>query len=294
VLDTSPELQHEFCELWNELVHAISIYPWFILRPIRNVYLTLHLHTDSAPAAFSTSTADKGRLFCMSSYPHIPSATSLAITQTRRLKYMTPLPPQPLLTLSYAMINSSTPMRQPPTCSRVYNNHGCAPYLCSSAPLHRYLSNDPSSAGTISAETIAPSTRETSTPTSSVILPAAVSPHDHTELLVCPDAPEIMSSEPPEPVLDSITGPSPLTNHILSPESHCARLVTISPGTSLRPASAPGLDMAKGSTEASSHRDEDVIDPASETCIIQANATVILDVPSVAQFRAAAPAAASS
>jgi hypothetical protein len=60
VLDTSPELQHEFCALWNEVTRGASWkVAWYILRPIRNIYLTLHLHTDSAPTAFDASTGDE-------------------------------------------------------------------------------------------------------------------------------------------------------------------------------------------------------------------------------------------
>jgi hypothetical protein len=256
VLDTSPELQHEFCALWNELIQNRAN-TWCLLRPIRNIYLTIHLHTDSAPTAFSASTRDEDPILRpSSSYPqcdipgHHPDLTPQIHNAT------TPT------AIAHAFLRDDAQLTSTPD----------APTPSVPAPLHVY--NDPS------AETIAPSTRETSTLTSSVLLPAAVSPHNYTELLVHSDAPEIMSSDPPESVLDGITGPSPLTTHLLSPESHCARLVTISPGTSPRPASAPGLDIIKGSTEAGSCGDEDAIDPASEICIIQANATVILDVPS--------------
>jgi hypothetical protein len=60
VLDTSPGLQHEFCALWNQVIRAADrLMAWNILRPIRNIHLTLHLHTDSAPTAFSASTDDE-------------------------------------------------------------------------------------------------------------------------------------------------------------------------------------------------------------------------------------------
>ena len=60
VLNTSPELQHEFCVLWNQIVHEDSyLMRWYILRPIRNVYLVLHLHTDCAPTEFFPSTSDE-------------------------------------------------------------------------------------------------------------------------------------------------------------------------------------------------------------------------------------------
>jgi hypothetical protein len=50
VLDTSPELQHEFCALWNEVFRAADrAIVKGILEPIRNVNVTLHLPTNSAP-----------------------------------------------------------------------------------------------------------------------------------------------------------------------------------------------------------------------------------------------------
>ena len=70
VLDTSPELQHEFCALWNEVARADQVLLWYILRPIRNVYLTLHQHTDCAPTAFSASTSDEDPILWLeSTYP---------------------------------------------------------------------------------------------------------------------------------------------------------------------------------------------------------------------------------
>jgi hypothetical protein len=59
--DTSPELQHDFCALWNQIVHGAQgsddeDMAYLILRRIRNVYLALHQDTDSAPNLFSTST----------------------------------------------------------------------------------------------------------------------------------------------------------------------------------------------------------------------------------------------
>jgi hypothetical protein len=61
VQDTSPEVQHEFCALWNQIVlkarndndRKIALH---ILSPLRNVYITLHQDTDSAPTRFSADT----------------------------------------------------------------------------------------------------------------------------------------------------------------------------------------------------------------------------------------------
>ena len=67
VKDTSPELQHKFCALWNQIVNEAQgsndqRMTAFILRPIRNVYLALHQDTDSAPTQFSASTDDWDRI----------------------------------------------------------------------------------------------------------------------------------------------------------------------------------------------------------------------------------------
>ena len=62
VRDTSPELQHEFCALWNKMAQdakkGLSDIPEHILGPIRNLYITLHQGTNSAPTRFSSTTGD--------------------------------------------------------------------------------------------------------------------------------------------------------------------------------------------------------------------------------------------
>ena len=61
VHDTLPELQNDFCAIWNETVlearrkesddHLVSV-----LREIRHVYIALHQGTDDAPTTFSAHT----------------------------------------------------------------------------------------------------------------------------------------------------------------------------------------------------------------------------------------------
>ena len=62
VRDSSPELQHEFCALWNQVVLKAQNGEWrmaaYILRQTRNVYIALHEDTDCAPMLFTTSTVD--------------------------------------------------------------------------------------------------------------------------------------------------------------------------------------------------------------------------------------------
>ncbi|KAH9057284.1 hypothetical protein EDB87DRAFT_1126221 [Lactarius vividus] len=74
VEDTLPELQHEFCALWNQVrSNDKRRMAGYILRPIWNVYIALHRDTDSAPIG-----AD---LWDPSSYPacnipgHSPNST---------------------------------------------------------------------------------------------------------------------------------------------------------------------------------------------------------------------------
>ncbi|KAH8993082.1 hypothetical protein EDB86DRAFT_3078935 [Lactarius hatsudake] len=75
IQDALPELQHEFCDMWNELVrnagnrHSrnLSIH---ILKHIRNVYCGLHQGTSAAPTAFSSITSDRDSVLLFpQSYP---------------------------------------------------------------------------------------------------------------------------------------------------------------------------------------------------------------------------------
>ena len=75
VQETSPELRHDFCALWNHIVlkaqndddETIARY---ILGPIRNIYIALHQATGSVPTRFSASTGDLGPIMSQpSSYP---------------------------------------------------------------------------------------------------------------------------------------------------------------------------------------------------------------------------------
>ena len=62
IRDTSPELQHTFCALWNDIVleawneeEPINI-PVQVLREVRHVYIALHEGTNAAMTASSAST----------------------------------------------------------------------------------------------------------------------------------------------------------------------------------------------------------------------------------------------
>ena len=74
VHDTSPDLQHEFCVLWNQMVqdarNSSSGVPEKILRPIRNLFIALHQGTNSAPTRFSAATGDDDNILnVVDAYP---------------------------------------------------------------------------------------------------------------------------------------------------------------------------------------------------------------------------------
>jgi hypothetical protein len=80
IRNTRPQLQHDFCSLWNEIVReAHNTRPYNILKEIRHLYAALHEGTYSPPTAFSASTAhgDDG-VWDPSSYPlcNVSSHTS--------------------------------------------------------------------------------------------------------------------------------------------------------------------------------------------------------------------------
>ena len=72
--DTSLELQHEFCALWNQIVRdaqkGSSKIPEHVLGPIRTPYIALHQDTNSAPTQFSSTTGDSDiNLWVPDTYP---------------------------------------------------------------------------------------------------------------------------------------------------------------------------------------------------------------------------------
>ncbi|KAN0125351.1 hypothetical protein V8E53_015578 [Lactarius tabidus] len=298
VLDTSLELQHEFCALWNEVLRAHEpTLVYHILKPIRNVYLTLHLHTDCAATRFSASTNDfAGILLQPDAYPtcNIPGHRSVSTPHTRDVSApMAIALPDPLDNIAQTPAPlSSTPdasASSPPEAAPDHMNDNTidAPLLDnhdSSAlasihhaqhPAAESLDNsatspDPQAAagGTLdigaSARSIPPATIETSTSASSVPPTDKNSSQDNTNLLIPSDAPEISSPASPDPVLNDIT------------DSHFSILATTSPGTSPWPTTAPDLDTAEG---AGSHEDKDALGPPSVNRAIQANTTAILERP---------------
>ena len=91
VQHTLPELQHEFCDVWNELVRntgdrRLRNLPIYILKHIRSVYFKLLRDTIAVPTAFTDTTPDNDSILLISSsYPscmierHHPKPSSAKI-----------------------------------------------------------------------------------------------------------------------------------------------------------------------------------------------------------------------
>jgi hypothetical protein len=140
VQGTLPTLQHDFCDLWNELVHmaksgdprrrSISI---AILRNVRNAYIVLHHGTDSAPTAFSSSTADDDHaLILLSSYPtcNVTDHHPHGAPPTAHPRFI-PGPQQgqlvPNLTSTATTMSASQPAETSPSTPHFYVNISTTP-----------------------------------------------------------------------------------------------------------------------------------------------------------------------
>jgi hypothetical protein len=239
VLDTSPELQHEFCALWNQVTLENDY--WFsgyILRPIRNIYLTLHLHTDSAPTAFDASTGDEDDIlrwtfsyplckisgYHPDSTPHIHgAATPTAIARADPHDNAALVPSSRARTPDAPSLSVPAPVRidENTMDDPLLNNDISAPASSHSTHLpaaenvrNSATSPEPLTAAGATLDTdtparpIPPTTSETSTSTASVHPTSEHSLQNIADLHVHSYASEIPFPGSPEPVLDDITGPS--------------------------------------------------------------------------------------
>ena len=230
VLDTSPELQHEFCALWNEVTREASrLRSKYLLRPIRNIYLTLHQHTDCAPTAFSASTSDEDPILRLrSTYPLciIPGHHPHPTTPIHDVSASTATPRSVLQ--DSAALDSTFPHDVPSqfviTSVLTEENTVDVPQidnvsvLAPSSRTHQAAtetfhdsatSPDPTAAvttrGNPSARTMPPNIRAASTSTTSAPPPAEIS-FQHNASLLVPHLtlPQIPPSTSPEPVLENI------------------------------------------------------------------------------------------
>jgi Family of unknown function (DUF6535) len=73
--NTHPELQHNFCALWNDAIQKAQksgphTLPVYVLIGLRRIYINLHQGSSAAPESFTASTNDREKvLYSPSSYP---------------------------------------------------------------------------------------------------------------------------------------------------------------------------------------------------------------------------------
>jgi hypothetical protein len=218
--DTSPKLQHKFCDLWNKIVDKRGqLYAQEILKHIRHVYLALHKGTDSAPRRFNEFTYSDWILDQPSSYPrcktyeHHPAATE-SVTEVLRLDNYTsdPINVHPT-TIEYRRLPSTS--RGPATANVTKRTIDTSP------------------------RTMPRSTREAST--SSPPLASTSSPQRNAGLRASSDEPDHPS--PPIPASETILRTNPPSSSTSSPEFHPS-MVAIAPSGTPRPTSFPDLGAA--------------------------------------------------
>ena len=205
VQDSSPELQHEFCALWNQVVlraqNGELEMAWYILKQIRNVYIALHEGTSCAPGQFSASTSDWDQILDhASSYPlcNIPDHRSDSPTHIHDVNASSPISgPAPRQVGDNIQLLDNVPSV---LASR---HHGHQTTTESLRILS--ISSDPAGAagGARDIDTMPPATLEAPPPPSSVRSIDTVSPQNNTALLPYFDAPEIPFSTSDNPVLDN-------------------------------------------------------------------------------------------
>jgi len=308
VHDTSPELQHKFCALWNQIVLEVQndddrSMTLEILGRIRSVYVDLHQDTDSAPTRFSPSTRDNDVILSRPpSYPvcnvashfHDDSASTSFVRTV--LHHNAALVPVSLsgLDAPSAYVSNLLYVDESLTGTAV-------PPLDSFHPAHQttleslripVTSPDPATAGAIRDIVTSGITTPHPTPETSTSVPplsSAAALQHNAGRRTSSDVLDVPSLPSPTPVLDEMfpTGPrsssdSPVTGSDLasfSPESHSSMLAPAAPGPSPQATSAPDLGAAaegEGGTKAASHKERDALDPPSAS---RANILAAPDLP---------------
>ena len=227
VEDTSAELQHEFCAIWNEVVRKAQNgvdweIPKDILKPIRHVYIRLHRGTNSAPMQFSSSTSDGNNVLDdPESYP-VCNATDHVHDASASTTVPPPVTPVPHDAAVMSPVSSpdvpSLPVLAP---LHVEESPTDPPPLDNPSPTHRAVDNlsvpvtspDPTTARITpphpTPETSTSSSTFTS-PLSSALQPAVVSHQQNESPLPHSDPTNLSSSASSNTVIGDIlhTGPS--------------------------------------------------------------------------------------
>ena len=215
--NTSPELQHEFCILWNRIVRQArnnNIWDYrlaqLVLKPIRNVYIALHLETNCAPTRFSSSTRDHAQaLREPSSYPvcNVPGhfnvdSTSTAYPRTAMSSGAALVPSS-----AFSLASPDAPSSSVPASGPVIESHITMPlpdvtYLAIEPP--NILITPPGPAASGITMPVPHPTPEIATPPSRPSPPAAISVQHHADPLTSPDRTNLPMSASSNPVVENI------------------------------------------------------------------------------------------
>ncbi|KAI9450678.1 hypothetical protein BJY52DRAFT_163143 [Lactarius psammicola] len=278
--DTSPELQHEFCALWNQIVLKVkNDYDRFMalhtLGPIRHIYIALHQGTNAAPTRFSASTGDWDDILREpSSYPvcnvagHIHDDSSSTTTVLRDNAALIPASPT----------SPEAPSSFVPAPLHVIENLTHVP------PLDNFHSAHQTTIQSLRIPVTSPGPATTGA-IRDIITSDIILPHPTTETSAfAPPFPSAFAAAAPQRNPDPLTPSNPpnlpsSTSHpvlddILPTESYRSIVVTTAPSTSPGPTSAPDLDSAAedhGSPKPEFHKKEDALDPHSVNWEIHAN-----------------------
>ncbi|KAH8993836.1 hypothetical protein EDB86DRAFT_1313845 [Lactarius hatsudake] len=167
VRNSLPELQHDFCGLWNQLVHAaqhsghlndrnVSL---VTLKNVRKVYIALHEHSHST--AFATTDDGDANLDVIASYPictipgHEPTHFGGLSDQVIQPPVSPPLPALPshglassTAQVTFPTASPSHPLQSPAQAFLVH--HGAPPtVLCNPAPQASSIYTSTASGSTI-------------------------------------------------------------------------------------------------------------------------------------------------
>ncbi|KAH9018950.1 hypothetical protein EDB85DRAFT_2294358 [Lactarius pseudohatsudake] len=294
VQDTLPELQHKFCALWNQIVLkaqndgddvAPSIAPW-ILRRIRNFYVSLHQDTNSAPTRFSASTGDWEHILSEPSAYPVCSVAGHIHDNSAPTTFVRTVLDDKAAPVSISMANPDVPSSSLPHPLHVIESLDLPPLdddthvPQSIHPAHRAAIDYPripaTSPNPVTAQAIQGGDDTTTTVPSSTpgaLTSGAVHIRYTAERRTSSDHPDFPSSPSPTPIL-LLSSNFPVTRpaHTSSLESHSPIRQCLS--------SAPDLGVAAegdGSVEVALHKEKDPIYPP---LVIRENTISIPELPS--------------
>ena len=153
IRNTLPELQHEFCGLWNQLVAVAQSNPpphhglvaTTTLKNIRKLYITLHQSSGTPPTAFYTTTDDQDAILDNpKSYPMCTNDDHPPSDKIPELQFDEPTPdagdglPTPNMTPMTPMLSPTCPYPpiRPPAFPTPTTFSPSTPYPTLSTPSH--------------------------------------------------------------------------------------------------------------------------------------------------------------